>query len=146
MDTKFCKECGVDKPIQDFLIDKRVNGVSRTKPYCGDCRKQKQNKYYSEMTQPQKQRIREWRRTKRSKSKDFLLQFKQSPCTDCGIRYDPWIMEFDHLHDKVACISSLSFRGYSFSTLLKEIGKCEVVCANCHANRTYLRRNKLMGD
>lgn len=47
-------------------------------------------------------------------------------------------MHFDHLGDKLFEISdSLT---YSIDRILREVEKCELVCANCHAVRTYNRR------
>lgn len=66
---------------------------------------------------------------------DFL---KSQPCTDCGKSYPPYVMHFDHLKDKTFNISRRI--GHKMSTLLEEIDKCEVVCANCHAIRTHNRR------
>lgn len=33
----------------------------------------------------------------------------------------------------------LVLRGFRRETILDEIGKCELVCANCHAVRTFER-------
>jgi len=69
----------------------------------------------------------------------FLL----NPCTDCGER-DPVVLEFDHLDPahKSFCIGqALSYRAWQ--SILAEIEKCEVVCANCHRRRTARRRGAL---
>jgi len=46
-------------------------------------------------------------------------------------------MQFDHLpeHRKRRDVSDLSTTGQ----ILREAAKCEVVCANCHAERTFQR-------
>jgi hypothetical protein len=31
-------------------------------------------------------------------------------------------------------------RGWRWATIVEEISKCEVVCANCHRRRTFLRQ------
>jgi hypothetical protein len=41
-------------------------------------------------------------------------------------------MQFDHLGDKAFNIS-MEGRHFSFARLSREVAKCEVVCANCHA-------------
>jgi hypothetical protein len=64
---------------------------------------------------------------------------KSVPCVDCGVQYPPYIMQFDHTQPgKVDSISRLVRRA-SMPAVLAEIAKCEVVCANCHASRTYNR-------
>lgn len=64
---------------------------------------------------------------------------KDRPCADCGIKYPPHVMQFDHLDgvQKRFVISDIGAR--SIENLRAEIAKCEVVCANCHAERTWQR-------
>lgn len=48
-------------------------------------------------------------------------------------------MQFDHVDDnKIENVSNLARRG-SREEVLAEIAKCELVCANCHADRTHYR-------
>ena len=49
-------------------------------------------------------------------------------------------MTFDHLPGTIkrSEISTLLYSGY-WMILLDEIAKCELVCANCHAVRTFVR-------
>lgn len=65
---------------------------------------------------------------------------KARPCADCGVQYDPWIMQFDHVRgEKLMDIGAMINRSLSIRKLVAEIAKCDVVCANCHADRTYKR-------
>ncbi len=36
-------------------------------------------------------------------------------------------------------VSNMVRRGFRRATILEEIAKCELVCANCHAVRTFNR-------
>ena len=66
-------------------------------------------------------------------------ELKDRPCTDCGIKFHYSIMEFDHIEkEKIAAVSWL-VNNKSWDTVLKEIEKCELVCANCHRYRTWNR-------
>lgn len=88
-----------------------------------------QNKeYYAERN---RQRIEEFRK--------IIREAKNCPCSDCGQQYPSYVMHFDHLRDKKYTIAQLS-RIPSKKKLLEEIAKCEVVCANCHAERTHQRK------
>jgi hypothetical protein len=58
------------------------------------------------------------------------------PCVDCGEK-DPIVLEFDHLPQFKKLGSPYNFK--SLAKVWAEIQKCEVVCANCHARRTYQR-------
>lgn len=71
---------------------------------------------------------------------EFINRLKCQPCMDCGKTFNPWIMEFDHRDPstKTDCVSSLMRHG-SQKDLEIEIAKCDVVCANCHADRTHKR-------
>lgn len=63
------------------------------------------------------------------------------PCADCGIVYAPYVMDFDHIKGtKVAGIATLAGNG-ARAALLRELPKCELVCANCHRERTYGIKN-----
>lgn len=69
-----------------------------------------------------------------------IATLKDSPCTDCGGKFHPSAMEFDHVRGKkLGNISEMAARG-SRRMALREIQKCEVVCANCHRVRTFNRR------
>lgn len=70
---------------------------------------------------------------------------KAESCLDCGIEYSPWIMQFDHRPDeqKIANVCKIAYSTLDIKKLNAEINKCNILCANCHANRTYLRR---LGD
>src|SRR4051794_14200211 len=72
----------------------------------------------------------------------YLIEyFATHPCADCG-ETDPTVLEFDHLRDKSFNIgSALPYRNWQ--TVLDEIEKCEVVCANCHRRRTMRRMGAL---
>lgn len=63
---------------------------------------------------------------------------KARPCADCGRQYPSYVMQFDHLRDKHFGIGQRG-RNRSRRLLIAEIEKCDVVCANCHAERTYQR-------
>lgn len=73
------------------------------------------------------------------KRKRQILALKSVPCTDCGVQYATWIMQFDHRPGTVKRFNVT--QGWSFKPelVLQEAAKCDVVCANCHADRTYRR-------
>lgn len=80
------------------------------------------------------------RDARRRENYEYIKTAKATPCADCHIQYPAHIMQFDHLpgNKKVASISRM--RSWSIQRITDEIAKCEVVCANCHADRTYQRR------
>ena len=68
-----------------------------------------------------------------------IKESKDVPCTDCGELHPPYVMDFDHLDPttKVMSVADMVTRNVSLVTLMAEIAKCEVVCANCHRIRTH---------
>jgi hypothetical protein len=59
---------------------------------------------------------------------------------DCGISYIPSVMQFDHVRgSKTIALSEAASHGWSRESMAAEIEKCELVCANCHAIRTFNR-------
>ena len=84
---------------------------------------------------------REYSARRRIEALALVQAAKQQPCLDCKRRYPPWCMDFDHVHgDKVDSLGHLVSTGASLARLIDEMAKCEVVCANCHRNRTHERR------
>ena len=52
-------------------------------------------------------------------------------------------MEFDHrggILNKVSEVTQIAWKA-SWSRVLEELDKCDIVCANCHRIREALRRN-----
>lgn len=66
-------------------------------------------------------------------------------CVDCGYKENAMALEFDHCDNsgkpysgKQRTVASLMYN--SWDVIWTEIAKCEIVCANCHAIRTFTRR------
>lgn len=70
----------------------------------------------------------------------YVRQLKEAtPCLDCGKSYPYYVMDFDHLGDKEYAINRMMTTGYSIAAVQQEIDKCELVCSNCHRERTHRR-------
>jgi hypothetical protein len=69
-------------------------------------------------------------------------QVKSGPCTDCGDTFPIYVMEFDHVPErgpKRWNIGAVIAQPRSMTTLLAELAKCDLVCANCHRIRAHKR-------
>ena len=69
-----------------------------------------------------------------------------SGCIDCGYAAHAEALQFDHTgQDKKGNVSDLIRSDYAWKTIMTEIDKCEVRCANCHAVRTS-QRKRVLGE
>jgi hypothetical protein len=69
----------------------------------------------------------------------WIGKVKADPCVDCGRKYPPYVMHFDHIRGKKKFNIALGYQRTA-KDVNEEIAKCELVCANCHAERTWKRR------
>lgn len=91
--------------------------------------------------------LRRWRKTGKGKAanrarivrnRELLRLAKDNPCADCGREYPYYVMDFDHARGT----KRFEIRAGLTKTvrmLLSEIAKCDVVCSNCHRERTHQR-------
>lgn len=74
------------------------------------------------------------------RKKEFINSVKDVPCKDCGKKYPPICMDFDHTNgEKRLAVSALLAKGMPMEKILNEIKKCEPICSNCHRIRTWKR-------
>lgn len=130
---KVCIKCNELKSIKNFGKYEK----NKYRNICKTClNKQRRNIYYP---------ISKEKIIKQTKQNRILLhekvdKLKSYPCKDCGIQYEPFCMDFDHLRDKILPISKMIHENYSFDKIKLEIEKCDLVCVLCHRNRTYFRQ------
>lgn len=77
----------------------------------------------------------------RKRNKEFVNQYKlEQGCKDCGYNKYAVALDFDHTSDdKEANVCRMVTNALSLEKIIKEIKKCDVVCANCHRVRTWKR-------
>ena len=89
------------------------------------------------------------RRARKRAAKWRLAQIHKlaQGCADCGYNINAYALQFDHINgDKKKNVSDLIRSDYGWATILQEMNKCEVVCANCHAIRTKARGQHSMNS
>ena len=99
------------------------------------------NKAYGQRTNYAAQRKHSKRRREQRIEKLQEIKIARG-CIDCGYKEHPAALQFDHVAgQKVATISDMVCYHYNWESILEEIAKCEVRCANCHEIRTWETRH-----
>ena len=134
---KFCSKCSIEKTLSSF--NRRGKGYQS---WCRDCSNKNRVENYKN------NRSREQVKSKEGRVRylEWYSALKDGPCADCGNCYPYYVMQWDHLpgEEKEFTVGDMASRKLSKERLLKEIEKCELVCANCHAMRTFNRQS--LGD
>jgi hypothetical protein len=133
-DKKLCRKCNQEKPVEEFHVYRRnKDGLFS---YCKSCRKEYDKKSFVD----NKERIYSRRKDRFESLREWIRELKSNPCADCGGLYHHAAMTWDHLpeYTKLFNIAD-SVRQYGRKAIEEEIAKCDLVCANCHAIRTWKR-------
>ena len=125
-----CRSCGEIKPAESYKSRgaRAAGGKAPRHTMCNRC-------LYLRYTQPHAS----------TKVAEVAAYKVAQGCVDCGYVEHSAALEFDHLpgEDKLFNIGE-KVGSYKPETIWAEIGKCEVVCANCHAVRTAKRRQEML--
>jgi hypothetical protein len=121
---KHCYSCATKKQPKDFYKNK--NKKDGLNPQCKQCHNDRVN-------------------ARKLKHRKFLWEYKLSKgCAHCGYDELPYVLEFDHIDlsskDDARRGSWAIDAGWSMERIKNEINKCQILCANCHAIKTYKER------
>ena len=118
-----CKECGIIKEDSVFHSNGyQKNGNKKYKPVCGEC--------YN---------IIRWR--KHWERIGSIVGDVR--CRKCGYDLNLSALEFHH-KDKDKDIGISLCKTRSLKTLRREIGKCDLLCANCHRDEHNKDKRKTL--
>jgi hypothetical protein len=110
--------------------------------YCRACQKEYDAAWYRANKRKRQAKVRADRRA----HVEWMDSLKEGrPCADCGRTYPPYVMEWDHLPGagvKTLVLADTRRAAHSKKRILAELAKCELVCANCHRERTFGSRAK----
>ena len=110
----------------------------RTSKICKRCKAVYNKSWYERNKAAHIRNVSKNTREQYARVNELLTRLKSEPCADCGQRFPPVAMDFDHVRGKKRAIVS-QLRAHSIPTIMKEIAKCDLVCANCHRIRTARR-------
>ena len=81
----------------------------------------------------------------RDEAREFVYQFLLSHrCEECG-ETDSRVLEFHHVGSKEKEISAMVGGGYPIHTILEELSRYKVLCANCHRKLTMNEKGWFRG-
>jgi hypothetical protein len=135
---KKCNGCLIEKTVDNF--HKRGD---KWQPYCKQCKKEQDaNRWKQNKNKPKHGKAYNNKKYRKEFRKWAASLKENKPCTDCDKMFHFAAMQWDHLpkYKKEFNIGSISNGGVSKKRYLEELDKCELVCANCHAVRTFNRR------
>lgn len=134
---KQCTKCKEFKSGADF--QKRAASKDGLHSWCKSCKRNHEREHYAQNSY-RKQYLSDKRKELAEKTKAYIFEYLlKHPCVDCG-ELDPVVLEFDHVNgDKRGNIAELKW--CSMETVIEEISKCEVRCANCHRRKTAIQFN-----
>jgi len=134
--------------MSNFILDsKSLSSYDSYVPYKDpEDQKRAARAHYKAHKEDYLRRARAWNKEQKLRIRELLHSAKDVPCTDCAVKYPFYVMQFDHLRDKEFTIGTLVNRAVPIERIRKEIAKCEVVCANCHAERTWQRGQRFRGE
>lgn len=126
---KLCKHCGKDKNEEEFAFRNKAKGVRRS--ICKECQRKRDNFYYNNSNK-RKEYVKGGRKKDRERAKEFIANVKKnSTCKNCGdTRW--YVLDFHHRNDSEKSFNISRGHTKGFSTLQKEIDKCDILCSNCH--------------
>lgn len=139
MDTKLCRGCQNELPIESFSVRKDRKDGRRAR--CRVCTAAERRDWYSKDPANQERHkllIKNNNKRYALEKKIYLYEYLLAhPCVECG-EADPIVLDFDHkdADSKTFQLSNAIRQGKSLKAIKLEIDKCEVRCANCHRKRT----------
>lgn len=140
----------MELPLDDFPPNRARRDGRQS--MCRPCYSEYHRDYYRRRTREDPEyrvRVKENKRARRAvvrrENHARLLEFfETNPCLDCG-EDDPVVLQFDHVRGVKRFNVSNRLHSMPWDRLLREIRKCEVVCANCHMRRTARRADYYRG-
>ena len=134
--SKICTKCEEVKPLDDFNYRRKSLGTRQS--HCRTCSKAYLKKHYTENSEYYKKKARVHTKRYMEKARKLIYEIKLgNPCIVCG-ESDPIVLEFDHIDPstKEHNVSEMVKKGYSCESILNEVEKCRLLCANCHRRET----------
>lgn len=139
VNTKICSGCKRKKPATEFHWRSKKKGIRISR--CRGCASKWSKNHYQKNKEAYLVKAKRWNRKNREVTHSKVLEhLREHPCVDCGER-DPVVLTFDHVRGrKKAHVAQMIANNALWKIVKKEIEKCDVRCANCHARKSAGQR------
>lgn len=128
---KICSKCNIEQPIENFSIKNKQKGTRNA--WCRECNRQYNKEHYQNNKDSYLEKSKKYEKNNRLYMYNYL---KNHPCEECGETRIA-ALQFDHIDRKDKSFTVGHYgRRTGLIKLKKEIEKCRVLCANCHAVHT----------
>jgi hypothetical protein len=140
-----CTRCPFRGPDSAFAI--KIKSKANNTGVCKPCKATYNASWYERNKAKHVQNVHANNKRYREEYRAELDKLKDAPCVDCGERFPPCVMDFDHIDPSSKKFSLANAPvGLSWELVLSEVAKCDLVCANCHRIRTFLTRPRSLVD
>ena len=136
---KTCAKCLKELLDTDFYIKRKKDKIS-LQAYCKICSCSNRIQYFKD----NKKNEMNTRKIYLTKIKKQFIDYKKTClCSKC--KESRWyVLDFHHIgNDKEYDVADMCQGRASWETIMKEINKCIVLCANCHRELHYNLKNNL---
>lgn len=127
-EMKRCPKCGVEKDLSEYNWKNKAKGIRYS--YCKACwsvlnkdRYQNNKQYYMDKADERTAKLRK-----------MVQDYKsERGCERCGETHIA-CLDLHHIgnDDKLMDVAKMVTRGRSLASIMAEVEKCIVLCANCH--------------
>ncbi len=127
------KSFGLSKAYRIATPNRTLEEIQKCDLVCANCHRRRTQK---------RMPVREKEGNLAKITKFVQAQKDNRPCSDCGVIYEYFIMDFDHREIKSINLSLAARKHWGERRVQQEIDRCDLVCANCHRIRTLNRPEK----
>jgi hypothetical protein len=136
-DKKVCSKCKRELSVSNFRWKNKSKGIYHSQ--CKDCQKAQEKIHYQE-SKERRESVRETATFQKNRNILLVEQARQCGCIKCGEKRS-YVLDFHHRDpEEKADVLSHMIKSASESSILKELAKCDVLCANCHREFHYLEK------
>lgn len=137
---RVCTRCKKRKHRRFF----RVKSGALLRSECMECGRSYSKEWFRQYYKNNRQTHIKRNIARRQQFRTLLQKLKHNKkCLDCKKRHPHWRLDYDHVRGKKAFSLGVAVKlGYGMERIMAEIAKCELVCSNCHRDRTWRRRKR----